>query len=174
MGAERPADGPFGIDGDLDRDGLDSNNFHGQSKLVQQLDAFFYHDTGGLRSKRRPDSARLVRGLLDRGLVKKVMFSIDLVPVCLRGEGIDLSNYEITDRTSDYLFTFVLPLLPAPCFSSLIQHVAADLRSGGMSGNGRSGLFLRSRGWRQRPRFLNSRGERRRNRDRRAHKGPDV
>jgi phosphotriesterase-related protein len=56
-------------------------------------------------------SARLVRGLLDRGLVKKVMFSIDFAPVCLRSEGIDLSNHEIPDRTSDYLFTFVLPLL---------------------------------------------------------------
>jgi phosphotriesterase-related protein len=56
-------------------------------------------------------SARLVRGLLERGLVTKVMFSIDFAPICLRGEGIDLSNYEIPDRTSDYVFTFVLPLL---------------------------------------------------------------
>ena len=56
-------------------------------------------------------SARLVRGLLDRGLVKKVMFSNDLAPICLRGDAIDLSNYEIPDRTSDYVFTFVLPLL---------------------------------------------------------------
>src|SRR5579872_4489873 len=66
----------------------------------------------GSRSPATADhSARLVRGLLDRGLVKKVMFSIDFAPVCLRGEGVDLSNYEIPDRTSDYMFTFVLPLL---------------------------------------------------------------
>ena len=39
------------------------------------------------------------------------MFSIDFAPICLRGEDIDLSNYEIPDRTSDYVFTFVLPQL---------------------------------------------------------------
>ena len=56
-------------------------------------------------------SARLVRGLLERGLVDKVMFSIDFAPICLRGDGIDLSNYEIPERTANYAFTFVLPQL---------------------------------------------------------------
>ena len=56
-------------------------------------------------------SARLVRGLLDRGFVDKLMFSIDFAPICLRGDGIDLSNYEIPERTANYVFTFVLPEL---------------------------------------------------------------
>ncbi len=56
-------------------------------------------------------SARLIRGLLDKGLVKQIMFSIDFAPTCLTGEGIDLHLYEIPQRTSNYAFTFVLPLL---------------------------------------------------------------
>lgn len=32
-------------------------------------------------------------------------------PFMLRGDGIDVSNYEIPERTSNYAFTFVLPQL---------------------------------------------------------------
>ncbi|MCW5983111.1 MAG: hypothetical protein KIT09_33790 [Bryobacteraceae bacterium] len=56
-------------------------------------------------------SGRLIRGLLDKGLVKQILFSIDFAPTCLRGEGIDLHLYEVPGRTANYAFTFVLPLL---------------------------------------------------------------
>ena len=56
-------------------------------------------------------SARLIRGLLDKGLIKQILFSIDFAPTCPIGEGIDLHLYEIPQRTSNYAFTFVLPML---------------------------------------------------------------
>jgi len=56
-------------------------------------------------------SARLLCGLLEKGMIKQIMFSIDFSPTCLRGEGIDFHLYEIPQRSANYAFTFVLPLL---------------------------------------------------------------
>ncbi|MPY86979.1 MAG: hypothetical protein GEU99_03565 [Luteitalea sp.] len=55
-------------------------------------------------------SARLVRSLLDRGLVKQIMFSIDFSVYQHQG-GIVLRLYDIPERTSNFMFTFVLPQL---------------------------------------------------------------
>jgi phosphotriesterase-related protein len=58
-----------------------------------------------------PDhSGRLIRRLLDHGLVDKVMFSIDFSIYPHQG-GIVLRLYDIPERTSNYIFTFVLPQL---------------------------------------------------------------
>jgi len=55
-------------------------------------------------------SAKLIRGLMDRGLIDKVMFSIDSW-IYLHQGGIGLCLYDIPERTSNFVFTFVLPQL---------------------------------------------------------------
>ncbi|MGH9163644.1 MAG: hypothetical protein ACRD2X_27130 [Vicinamibacteraceae bacterium] len=58
----------------------------------------------------RDHSARLIRGVLDRGLAKKVLFSIDFSVYQHEG-GIVLRLYDIPERTSNFIFTFVVPQL---------------------------------------------------------------
>jgi len=55
-------------------------------------------------------SAKLIRGLLDPGLIDKVMFSIDSLFYLHQG-GIGLCAYDMPERTSNFVFTFVLPQL---------------------------------------------------------------
>ncbi|MCW5978590.1 MAG: hypothetical protein KIT09_10960 [Bryobacteraceae bacterium] len=65
----------------------------------------------GTRTPPAPDhSGRLIRSLLDRGLIRNVMFSIDFSIYPHQG-GIVLRLYDIPDRTSNYIFTFVMPQL---------------------------------------------------------------
>jgi phosphotriesterase-related protein len=65
----------------------------------------------GSRTPPAPDhSGRLIRNLLDRGLIGKVMFSIDFSIYPHQG-GIVLRQYDIPERTSNFIFTFVLPQL---------------------------------------------------------------
>jgi phosphotriesterase-related protein len=65
----------------------------------------------GSRTAPAPDhSAKMVRSLLDRGLIDKVMFSIDSSIYPHQG-GIVLRLYDIPERTANFMFTFVLPQL---------------------------------------------------------------
>lgn len=65
----------------------------------------------GTRTPPAPDhSGRLIRSLMDRGLIRKILFSIDFSIYPHQG-GIVLRLYDIPERTSNYIFTFVLPQL---------------------------------------------------------------
>jgi predicted metal-dependent phosphotriesterase family hydrolase len=74
-----------------------------------------------------PDhSARMVLNLVDRGLIDKVMFSIDSSVYPHQG-GIVLRLYDIPERTANFIFTFVAPQLKKIGLSDRdIRHMMVD------------------------------------------------